>query len=293
MSRPVEASRDSASTQGTSTRRSAPIVIEPARRLFDLDLKELWRYRSLAYNMAIRDTKIRYKQTLLGITWAVLPPLMTMVVFTVIFGRLLHVSSGGAPYPVFAYAALLPWAYFSKTLSMSSDSVVGASNLVSKIYFPRLLLPMAAVITPLLDFAIGLLILAGLMTWFRVLPTWAIVLLPLFLLLSTLTALAGSLWFSALNVRYRDVRQVIPFLLQFGMYASPIIYPVSAVPERWRFLYSLNPMAGVIEGFRWAVLGKYDANFLAMAIGTGGLLVLFVGGLVYFKRVERTFADVV
>src|SRR5215475_2570144 len=232
------------------------IVIQPRKGLFHLDLSSIWAYRELLYFLVWRDIKVRYKQTVIGAVWAILQPLMTMVIFTVIFGNFAKIPSDGLPYPLFVYAALLPWEYFSQAISRSGVSVVNDANLVQKIYFPRLLIPLAAVVTPLVDFVLSFLILLGMMFWFRVVPTWSMMILPFFLLMALLTALSAGLWLSALNVKYRDVRYTIPFLTQFWMYASPIAYPVSLIPEKWRLLYSLNPLAGVVEGFRWALLGK-------------------------------------
>jgi len=218
---------------------------------------------------------------------------MTMVIFTVIFGNFAKIPSDGLPYPLFVYAALLPWEYFSQAISRSGVSVVNDANLVQKIYFPRLLIPLAAVVTPLVDFVLSFLILLGMMFWFRVVPTWSMMILPFFLLMALLTALSAGLWLSALNVKYRDVRYTIPFLTQFWMYASPIAYSVSLIPEKWRLLYSLNPLVGVVEGFRWALLGMESPDFRLMAVSATVVLVILLGGLVYFKKTEQTFADII
>ena len=269
------------------------IVLEPRKSLFHLDLKAIWEYRELLYFLVWRDLKVRYRQTIIGICWVVLQPLLTMILFTAIFSRFAKIPSDGLPYPIFAYSALLPWNLFASSLTRGSDSIVTNAQLISKIYFPRLLLPLSGVLSPLVDFAISLVILIIMMIWYGTLPTVGILALPIFLVLAILTALAVGLWLSALNVRYRDVGHAIPFLIQLWMFASPIVYPVSLVPERWRLLYSLNPMAGVIEGFRWALLGKESPDFGVIIISSVMVLALLLPGIVYFKYTERTFADVV
>jgi lipopolysaccharide transport system permease protein len=218
---------------------------------------------------------------------------MNMVIFTVVFGNFAKIPSEGVPYPVFAYAALLPWTYFSEAIARSGTSLVGDANLIRKVYFPRLLVPLAAVVAPLVDFIFSFLLLLGMMVWFGIAPSKGALLLPLFLLLALTTALSVSLWLSALNVRYRDVRYTIPFLIQFWMYASPVVYPVSLVPEKWRLLYSLNPLVGVIEGFRWGLLGKENPDLEAITVSVVIVIALLVGGIVFFKQQEPTFADVV
>jgi lipopolysaccharide transport system permease protein len=247
----------------------------------------------LLYFLVWRDLKVRYRQTVIGIGWVVLQPLMTMAIFTAVFGTFAKIPSDGLPYPIFAYSALLPWNLFASSLTRGGESVVGNAQLISKIYFPRLLLPLSGLLSPLLDFAISFVILVIMMIWFGTLPTWGVLALPFFLLLALLTALAVGLWLSALNVRYRDVGHTIPFLIQLWMFASPIAYPVSLVPEKWRMLYSLNPMVGVIEGFRWALLGKESPDFGVITISSVMVLALLLPGIVYFKYTERTFADVV
>lgn len=269
------------------------IVIEPKRGLFHLDLGAIWPYRDLLYFLVWRDVKVRYKQTVLGVGWAILQPLMMMLIFTVIFGNFAKIPSDGLPYPIFAYAALLPWNYFSQAISRSGASLVSSAALISKVYFPRLIIPLASVVTPVMDFFLAFLILLGLMVWFSIAPTWGLLALPLLMLIAFMTALAVGLWLSPLNVKYRDVGHTIPFLVQFWMFASPVAYPVSLVPEKWQLLYSLNPMVGVIEGFRWALLGKQSPDFGVMAVSAAVVLVLLLGGIVYFKRMERTFADVI
>jgi lipopolysaccharide transport system permease protein len=291
---------DSASTTGAkqlaedALRKETPVlIIQPSRRLFQLDLGSVWQYRELLYFLVWRDLKVRYKQTLIGAGWAILQPLMTMAIFTVVFGRFARIPSDGLPYSIFAYTAILPWTYFAQSIGGSTASLVMSSNLIGKIYFPRLIIILASVITPLVDFALSLIVLAGMMVWFHVSPTRGILALPVFLFLALLTALGVGLWLSPLNVKYRDVGHTIPFLVQFWMYASPVAYPLSIVPERWRLLYSLNPMAGVIEGFRWALLGKHGPLLSSMIVSTIIVLALVGSGLVYFKRMERSFADVI
>lgn len=269
------------------------IVIEPRRGLLDLNLKSIWEYRDLLYFLVLRDLKVRYKQTVIGVTWVILQPLITMVVFTFVFGKFAKIPSDGLPYPIFAYSALLPWQLFSSSLSRGGGSVVGNSNLISKIYFPRLILPISGILSPLVDFAIAFIILIGMMIWFGSVPTWGVLTLPLFMLLAILTALAVGLWLAALNVRYRDVGHAIPFLIQLWMFASPVVYPVSMIPEKWRLLYSLNPMAGVIEGFRWALLGKESPDFGVIAVSTVMVIALLIPGLLFFRHTELTFADVI
>jgi lipopolysaccharide transport system permease protein len=274
-------------------KRPPHIVLQPRHGLFHLDLGSLWQYRELLYFLVWRDVKVRYKQTAIGIGWAILQPLMTMALFTVVFGNFAQIPSDGLPYPVFAYTALLPWTYFSQALSRSGTSLVGNANLITKVYFPRLIIPLAAAAAPTVDFLFSFFILLGLMAWFGIVPNWGVLALPLFLLFAVLTALAVSLWLAPLNVQYRDVGHTIPFFIQFWMYASPVAYPISLVPEPWRPLYSLNPMAGVIEGFRWALLGKDHPDFIVMAVSVAMMLALLLGGMVYFKKTEQTFADIV
>jgi lipopolysaccharide transport system permease protein len=268
-------------------------VIQPPRGLGSLDVAAVWEYRELLYFLVWRDVKVRYKQTFIGASWAIFQPAMTMAIFTVIFGNFAKIPSDGLPYAVFAYTALLPWTYFSTALSRSATGLVSNANLITKVYFPRLIVPLASVIAPAVDFLFAFLLLLGLMAWFGIVPTWGILVLPLFFLLAMITALAIGLWLAPLNARYRDVGHTIPFLTQFWMFASPVVYPVSLIPESWRLLYSLNPMVGVIEGFRWALLGKGDTDFSPMLVSVAVVLVLLVGGVVFFKRMERTLADVI
>lgn len=273
--------------------RRPTVVIEPSKRLLHLNLGTIWEYRELLYFLIWRDVKIRYKQTAIGAAWAILQPLLTMVIFTVIFGHFARIPSNGLPYPIFAYTALLPWFYFSEAVTESGRSLVGDASLIRKVYFPRLIIPLASVVRPLVDFALSFFILLGMLAWFGIWPTWTVATLPAFLFLALLTALAVGLWLSALNVRYRDVGHTIPFLIQIWLFASPVAYPVSLVPEKWHFLYSLNPMVGVIEGFRWALLGRGSPDLGVMATSAATVGVVLLGGLVYFKQMERTFADIV
>lgn len=273
--------------------RASAVVIQPTRSLFDLDLKAVWEYRELLYFLVWRDVKVRYKQTAIGVAWVILQPLLTMMVFTVIFGYLVRIPTDGLPYPLFVFTALLPWTYFSQALTRGGGGLVSNANLISKVYFPRLIIPLSSVVTPAVDFLLCFVVLVGLMVWYGVAPTWGVLALPLFLLLALLTALAFALLLSPIHVKYRDVGYVVPFLTQFWMFASPVIYPVELIPEKWRLLYSLNPMVGVIEGFRWALLGDQTPNFLAMVVSAVVVLVLLAAGVVCFRRGERTFADIV
>jgi lipopolysaccharide transport system permease protein len=275
-----------------SIARVPTMVIQPTKGLFHLELGALWQYRELLYFLAWRDIKARYAQTVFGIGWAIIQPLFTMVIFTVIFGKFAKMPSDGLPYPIFAYVALIPWTYFARSVERSGNSLVSGADLVKKVYFPRLILPISATIGGLLDFIISFVVLLGMMAWYGFRPNWGMLALPFFLLLILITALSVSLWLSSLNTRYRDIVYVIPFLMQVWMYASPVVYPVSVVPERWRLLYSLNPMTGVIEGFRWALLGKKSPDFVIMALSMIAVLFIFLAGLIYFKRTERTFADI-
>jgi len=269
------------------------IEIRPSRGWVPLKLKELWEYRELVYFLVWRDIKVRYKQTVLGAAWAIIPPFFTMVIFSLIFGRLAKMPSDGLPYPIFSYTALIPWTYFAHSLGQSSNSLVGGANLITKVYFPRLAMPIASVCSGLVDIAIAFLLLLAMMAYYGMVPTAAVATLPLFVLLALATALGIGLWLSALNVQYRDIRFTIPFLTQFWLFATPIAYPSSLIPEKWRVLYGLNPMAGVVEGFRWALLGTARGPGPMLAVSVGVVLVLLVGGLYYFRRMEKTFADVV
>ena len=268
-------------------------VIEPPRGWASLGLRELWAYRELLYFLTWRDIKVRYKQTVLGASWAIIQPLFTMLVFSLFFGRLAGMPSDGVPYPLFSFTALVPWSFFSNGLTQSANSVVASQNLVTKVYFPRMAIPIATVLSALVDLAIACVVLAGLMTYYGVVPSWrALAVVPL-LALAFATALGVGLWLSALNVRFRDVRYMVPFLTQIWLFATPIAYPSSLLSEPWRTVYGINPMAGVVEGFRWALLGSGPAPGGMLLVSVLVTLVVLVGGALHFRRVERTFADVV
>ena len=272
------------------------IIIEPTRGLAALQLRALWEYRELLGFLVWRDVKVRYKQTALGVAWIILQPLISMLIFTVLFGYLLQAPSDGVPYPVFAYAGLLPWNYFAGSLTRSSQSLVGSANLITKVYFPRLVIPISGVLGGLVDFAVASVVLAGLMLVYRIPPTINIVWLPGFLLLALATALGFGLWLAALNVRYRDVNYVVPFLVQIWMYLTPVIYSVTLIPEQYRWLLALNPMTGVVGGFRWALLGgvmQTEPPGALFAVSVAITLMVLVSGAVFFRSTERTFADVI
>jgi lipopolysaccharide transport system permease protein len=267
--------------------------ISPPRGWFELDFREMWRYRELLYFFVWRDLKVRYKQTAIGVAWVVLQPLLAMTVFTLIFGRLAKMPSEGLPYPVFYYTALLPWLYFAASLTNATNTVVEHEKVIAKVYFPRMLLPLSAVLSGLVDFAVGFVLLIVMMLYYRMVPTRAALLLPFFLLLAVGTATAVGLWLSAMNAVYRDVRYVIPFLIQFWLFASPIAYPSTLVPEKWRWLYGLNPMAGVVEGFRWALTGRGHPPGVLVAVSAATVLIVFISGAIYFQKMESTIADTV
>jgi len=268
------------------------VVVEP-RKGFDLRLKELWNYRELLFILVWRDIKVRYKQTALGAIWAILQPVLATVVFSIFFGRFAKVPSDGIPYPVFAYVGLLPWQLFAYALNESTNSLVSNQNLITKVYFPRLVIPLSAVLAGLVDFAIAFVVLLGLFWRYGIVPSASLVVLPVFILLAVASALAIGLWLSALNVQYRDVRYTIPFLTQLWLFATPVVYPSSLVPAKWRALYGLNPMAGVVEGFRWALLGKAANPGPLIWVSAGMVVLLLLGGVTYFRRMESTFADLV
>jgi lipopolysaccharide transport system permease protein len=279
------------SPEGTVEPAGPHFVIEPAEGWQFPDLRELWRYRELLYFMVWRDIKARFKQTALGVTWVILQPILTMVVFTLFFGRLAGVPSEGAPYPIYTFAALLPWQLFSYAVSQAGSSLVNSRDLLTKIYFPRLVIPLAGVLVGLVDFVLAFAILLIMMVFYGVVPTPAVLVLPALVLLACATALALGLWLAVLNVRYRDVRYTIPFLLQLWLIATPIAYPASLVPEKWRLLYALNPMVGVVDGFRWALIGTPETLHPSVYMSVAVVAVALVGGLLYFRRMERTFAD--
>jgi len=267
--------------------------LRPSKGWLSMDLGELWRYRELIFFLTWRDIKVRYKQAVLGVGWAVLQPLLTVLIFTVIFGILLKTPSQGLPYPLFALSALLPWQLFATALQRSSVSLVGNANLITKIYFPRLAIPLSTVFAALVDFGVSFVVLLIVMVYYGAWPGWHILWTLPIVLLTLITALSVGLWFSALNVQYRDIQHMVPFIIQVWMYASPIVYPIETIPEGlWRSLYGLNPMVGVIQGFRWALLGG-DPPDLTMAISMGVVLILLITGIFYFRRMEKTFADVV
>lgn len=269
------------------------IILQPSKGWLSINFKELWRYRELIYFLTWRDIKVRYKQAILGIAWAIIQPLLTMVVFTVIFGNLLRTPSQDIPYPLFSLTALLPWQLFSTALQRSSVSLVGNANLITKIYFPRLVIPISSVMAALVDFGISFIVLLGVMAYYHYWPGWNMLWLIPLIVLALLTALAIGLWLSALNVQYRDVQHMVPFLIQILMYASPIVYPIDTIPAGiWRSLYGLNPIVGIIQGFRWAFVGGNPPD-VTMAFSVGMVLILLVGGLFYFRRMEKTFADIV
>ena len=270
---------------------SETIRIEPPRGFFELRLREVWAYRELLYFFVWRDVKIRYKQTVIGVLWVVLQPVLNMLVFTLFFGRLAKLPSDGLPYPVFYFAALVPWTYFSYSLSSTTNVVVENQRLITKVYFPRLILPISTALSGLVDFAIGFAVLSIFCFAYGIRPTLAAFWLPVLLLLALFTALGVGLWLSALNALYRDVRYVMPFLIQFWMFASPVAYPSSLVPARWRWLYSLNPMAGVIDGFRWAITGHGNAPGLLLLASASAVMLVLLGGVFFFNRMETTVAD--
>jgi lipopolysaccharide transport system permease protein len=269
------------------------ILIRPSEGWVSLGVREVWRYKELLYFLVWRDIKVRYKQTVLGAAWAIIQPLFTMVVFSLFFGNLAQMPSDGLPYPIFSYAALVPWTFFANGLQQSTNSLVSSQNLIRKVYFPRLVLPVASVGSGLVDFALAFLVLLLMMPFFGIVPTTNVIWLPALLLLALCTALGVSLWLSALNVQFRDVRHTVPFLVQLWLFATPIAYPSSLLPEPWRILYGLNPMAGVVEGFRWALLGTDTAPGPMIAISAIASVGLLIGGAYYFRRLERTFADLV
>jgi lipopolysaccharide transport system permease protein len=271
---------------------SRPVTrIGRSRSWLPLDVRELWAYRELMYFLVWRDIKVRYRQTVLGAAWAVIQPFLTMVVFSVFLGRLAHVPSDGAPYPVFAYAALVPWTYFATALTQASSSLVDHSRLITKVYFPRVLVPAAAVAGGLVDLAIAFAVLVAMMAYYGIVASAAIAFLPFFVLLTAATALGAGLWSAALNVRYRDVRYVMPFVVQFCLFVTPVAYPSSVVPERWRAVYALNPMVGIIEGFRWTLLGLSPPG-APLVVSVVMAVAVLVSGLCYFTRTERSFADI-
>ncbi|CDI03386.1 ABC-2 type transporter [Candidatus Competibacter denitrificans Run_A_D11] len=269
------------------------VEIRPSKGLFDLELGLVWQYRELLYFLLMRDLKVRYKQAALGAGWAIIQPIIATLIFTLVFGVFVKVPSDGLPYTVFAFTALLPWTLFAESLRRGGISLVGDSALIQKIYFPRLVIPLATALTALVDFLISLLMLFVLLLWYSIPLTLNIVFLPFFIFFTVVLAFSFGLWLGPLNIKFRDVQHIIPFLLQIWMYACPIVYPLSIIPEKYRWLYNLNPMVGVIEGFRWSLLGKENAEFQAIWITVIFVLLLLFGGVVYFKKMERSFADLI
>lgn len=269
------------------------LVIE-AGRTEEQYWKDIWRYRELFYFLAWRDILVRYKQTAIGIAWALIRPFLTMVVFTIVFGQLAKLPSQGVPYPILVFSAMLPWQFFANSLSECSNSLIGNANLISKVYFPRLIVPTSAVVVSFVDFMISGMILLGLMAWYNFVPSWRILTLPLFIAIAFAASMGAGLWFASLNVKYRDFRYIVPFIVQFGLYISPVGFSSSLVPEQWRLLYSLNPIVGVIDGFRWAILGGESKLYLqGFVLSLGLVILLLVSGIWYFRKMERTFADVI
>lgn len=291
--------------QGPSRRHSRAVSASPARPAppathlrppqgrIAIGWGDLWAYRDVLYFLTWRDIKVRYKQTALGAAWAILQPLLTMVVFSIFFGALAKIPSGDDPYPVFAYVALVPWTFFANSVTQASNSLVDEEEILTKVYFPRLLVPTAAVLAGLVDVAIAFIVLVGLLLVYGIEPTARVLVVPLLIVFVATTALAVSLWLSALNVRYRDVRYTLPFIVSVWLFASPVAYPSSLVPESWRLIYGLNPMVGVVDGFRWALLGDAEAPGMSLLVSVATVALLFTGGLIYFRRMERSFADAV
>jgi len=267
--------------------------ISPPDSWLSFELRELWIYRELLFFLVWRDIKVKYKQTVLGIGWAVIQPFFTMVVFSIFFGKIAKMPSDGVPYPIFSYAALVPWIFFANSLSSASNSLVGESNLIKKVYFPRLVIPISSVVSGTMDFLLSFLLLIALMIYWNIVPTVATIWLPVFTVLAMVTALGVGLWLSALNVQFRDIRYIIPFLIQIWLFATPIVYPSSLLPESWRILYGLNPMVGVVEGFRWALLGTSGPPGLMLLVSVAVSVGLLLSGALYFRKMENTFADVI
>jgi len=267
--------------------------IEPSKGWVSLKLKELWEYRELFYFLTWRDIKVRYKQTILGVGWAIIQPFFSMLVFSLFFGRLAKIPSDGVPYPIFCYTALVPWMFFANGLGKSADSMVGNASLIKKVYFPRLIIPITSVVSGLVDFVLSFIVLLGMMLYYRITATSNILWLPLFLLLGLVVALGVGLWLSAMNVQFRDIRYIVPFMIQFWLFATPIAYPSSLLKEPWRTVYGMNPMVGVVEGFRWALLGTRTVPGPMIAVSVLISMAILIGGCFYFRRMEKSFADVV
>lgn len=296
MTPPQPASQPTLRNLPTTPPARSPVptfVIRPAKGRVPLNVCELWEYRELLYFLIWRDIRVRYKQTVLGAAWAIIQPFFTMVVFSIFFGGLAKVPSGGVPYPVFAYSALVPWMYFANAITQASNSLVAQERMLTKVYFPRLLIPIASVLAGLVDLVIAFVVLLGMMVFYGILPTAAVWTVPLFVLLATITAIGVGIWLAALNVEYRDIRYAVPFLVQVWLFATPIAYPSTLVPERWRVLYGLNPMAGVVEGFRWTLLGQAHAPGPMVLVSLLTVIGVLISSLYYFRWAERSFADVV
>jgi lipopolysaccharide transport system permease protein len=277
-----------------TVKRPDTVIIQPVKGLVALNLRDLWIYRELVYFLTWRDLKVRYKQSVLGVLWAIINPLVTTVVFAIIFGNFAKFPSDGVPYPIFSYTATLPWTFFAAALTVSARSMLTSGGMVSKIYFPRIIVPLSSIFANLADFLVGFVIMIGMLIFYKVTPTINMLWLPAFMLLATITALGVGLWFSALLVMYRDINYLLPFLTTIWMYLSPVVYASSTIPEKYRIIYSLNPMVGVIEGFRWALLGTQQSiSPLMIAISTGIALLIFITGLFFFRRMERIFADMI
>lgn len=277
----------------TATGATTSVEIKPDRGLFDLDLGAVWRYRELLVVLMMRDIQVLYKQAALGVAWAILQPVFAVVIFTIVFGYFARMPSEGVPYPLFAFAGVLPWTYFAEAVRRAGTGLVNDSDLVRKVYFPRLIMPLANVITPLVDFCIALLVLIAMMLFYGITPSWKFLVVPPLMVIAALLALSIGLWLGPINVRFRDIKHTLPFLIQIWMYASPIVYPLSMVPQEWRWAYELNPMVGVIEGFRWAVFDRGEPDFGALGMSALVIAVLLFGGLLFFRRMERSFADLI
>jgi len=292
MPHPLNPKETPATSPDSPVRTLPVLIIRPPRKWIPVDLHELWAYRELIFSFSLRDIKLRYKQTGLGVAWAALQPILTMLIFTVIFGGFAKIPSDGVPYPLFVLAALLPWLLFAEGLTRSTTSMITNANIMTKVYFPRLIMPLSSIISPLVDFMISFVILMVMMAWYGFTPSVNIVFLPVFLLLALATSLGVGLWLSALNVKYRDFQYTVPFLIQIWMFASPVVYSSSLVPESLRLVFGLNPMTGVIEGFRWALLGSGTPSAMVL-VSVGMVIVLLVSGMFYFRRMEQYYADIV
>ncbi|PZO19272.1 MAG: phosphate ABC transporter permease [Leptolyngbya foveolarum] len=275
------------------TTNSPELIIEAGRSEKQY-WRDLWRYRELFYTLAWRDISVRYKQTVIGIAWALIRPFLTMIVFTIVFGNLAKLPSEGVPYPILVFSAMLPWQFFANSLSSASDSLISNANLISKVYFPRLVVPISAVVTSFVDFMISAIILLGLMAWYNFVPSWRIVTLPVFIAIAFAASIGSGLWLCSLNVKYRDFRYIVPFIVQFGLYISPVGFSSSVVPEKWRLLYSINPIVGVIDGFRWAILGGESRIYMpGFLLSLGLVAFILLTGIQFFRKTERTFADII